>query len=168
MNIFHLDKTPKIAAQFHNNRHCVKMITESAQILSNCYSVDMLKHAPRTKKGETRSHSYPFHPCSKWVQQSLDNWMYVVELGMELQSEATYRGYEKAHSSLFIEWCLDNVPELPDIGPTPEVLAMPDNRKIGDTITSYREYYSKDKVYMKNGKRMDFWGKRDVPFWFYC
>ena len=141
------------------------MITESAQILSNCYSGDVLKHAPRAKSGAERRHSYPFHPCCKWAKESLDNWMYVVELGLELQVEASYRGYAKSHSSLFIEWCLHNIPELPDIGFTNPVLAMPDNRKIGDAVTSYREYYCKDKVFMKNGKRMNFWGRRGEPYW---
>lgn len=29
MNIFYLDPTPSICAQYHNDKHCVKMILES-------------------------------------------------------------------------------------------------------------------------------------------
>ncbi len=32
MNIFYLNKDPKIAAIEHNDKHCVKMILEYAQI----------------------------------------------------------------------------------------------------------------------------------------
>jgi len=33
MNIFILDNNPKLAAQYHCDKHCVKMILESAQLL---------------------------------------------------------------------------------------------------------------------------------------
>lgn len=34
MNIFYLDENPEICARFHNDKHNVKMIVESAQLLS--------------------------------------------------------------------------------------------------------------------------------------
>ena len=37
MNIFLLDKDPKIAAQYHCDKHVVKMILESAQMLCSAY-----------------------------------------------------------------------------------------------------------------------------------
>ena len=39
MNIFFLDKDPIIAAQYHCDKHCVKMILESAQLLSTAHRV---------------------------------------------------------------------------------------------------------------------------------
>ena len=33
MNIFVLDEDPVLAAQYHNNKHCVKMILESLQMM---------------------------------------------------------------------------------------------------------------------------------------
>ena len=37
MNIFYLDKDPVIAAQMSADKHCVKMILESAQMLSTAH-----------------------------------------------------------------------------------------------------------------------------------
>ena len=37
MNIFHLDKDPKICAEYHCDKHIVKMILETAQMLSTAY-----------------------------------------------------------------------------------------------------------------------------------
>lgn len=39
MNIFALDSEPKLAARYHLDRHCVKMILEYAQILSTVHRV---------------------------------------------------------------------------------------------------------------------------------
>jgi len=39
MNIFYLDKDPVIAAQMSADKHCVKMILESAQMLSTAHRV---------------------------------------------------------------------------------------------------------------------------------
>ena len=39
MNIFYLDKNPKIAAQMHCDKHVVKMVLEYAQILSTAHRV---------------------------------------------------------------------------------------------------------------------------------
>ena len=37
MNIFVLDKNPRIAALYHCDKHCVKMILETAQMLSTAH-----------------------------------------------------------------------------------------------------------------------------------
>ena len=37
MNIFYLDSDPIICAKMHNDKHCVKMILESAQMLSTAH-----------------------------------------------------------------------------------------------------------------------------------
>ena len=39
MNIFYLDRNPKIAAQMHCDKHVVKMVLEYAQILSTAHRV---------------------------------------------------------------------------------------------------------------------------------
>ena len=39
MNIFYLDKNPKIAAEMHCDKHVVKMITETAQLLSTAHRI---------------------------------------------------------------------------------------------------------------------------------
>jgi len=39
VNIFYLDKNPKIAAEMHCDKHVVKMITETAQLLSTAHRI---------------------------------------------------------------------------------------------------------------------------------
>ena len=39
MNIFYLNESPEIAAVEHNDKHCVKMILESAQMLCTAHRV---------------------------------------------------------------------------------------------------------------------------------
>jgi hypothetical protein len=39
MNIFYLDKDPKTCAQYHCDKHVVKMILEYAQLLSTAHRV---------------------------------------------------------------------------------------------------------------------------------
>ena len=43
MNIFILDKNPKIAAEYHCDKHVVKMILESAQMLSTTHWLQSLE-----------------------------------------------------------------------------------------------------------------------------
>ncbi len=37
MNIFYLDNDPKVCAEMHNDKHCIKMILEYAQLLSTAH-----------------------------------------------------------------------------------------------------------------------------------
>ena len=39
MNIFYLDSDPRIAAKYHCDKHVVKMILESGQMLSTAHRV---------------------------------------------------------------------------------------------------------------------------------
>ena len=39
MNIFYLHKHPEIAAQMHVDKHCVKMILETCQLLSTAHRI---------------------------------------------------------------------------------------------------------------------------------
>ncbi len=39
MNIFYRDNSPALAAKYHNDKHVVKMILESAQMLSTAHRV---------------------------------------------------------------------------------------------------------------------------------
>ena len=39
MNIFYLHREPDIAAQMHVDKHCVKMILETCQLLSTAHRI---------------------------------------------------------------------------------------------------------------------------------
>ena len=151
MNIFFLDFDTQKCAEYHCDKHVVKMILETAQLL--CGVHHMTPQVPYKL-------SHKNHPCAIWVRESLSNYLYLCDLGLELCKEYTYR-YGKRHKSQdVIEWCLDNKPNIHDVDFTAPPKAMPDEYKVEDVIESYRNYY--------RGAKSGFavWKKRNIPEWF--
>jgi len=138
MNIFVLDADPKVAATMLCDKHVVKMILESAQMLSTvAYAYG---HTPRYRPTHTK------HPCTLWVGESKSNWKWLVAHSLEMCREYTRR-YGKVHKSqAVIQWCVDNQtgPSI-DSGQTPFRLAMPDIYKTNNPVESYRNYYLGEK-----------------------
>ena len=153
MNIFFLDFDTKKCAEYHCDKHVVKMVLETAQLLCGSHWV--------TGSEAPYKLSHKNHPCAIWVRESLSNYLYLCDLGLELCKEYTYR-YGKRHKSQdIIEWCLVNKPNIHDIDFTTPQLAMGDEFKIGgDVIESYRNYYIKAK------KEITKWKYRPIPNWF--
>jgi hypothetical protein len=155
MNIFFLSEDPKECAKFHNNKHVVKMILETAQLLCGVHHM--------TEGGQydiPYKLSHKNHPCSLWTRKSLSNYLWLCELGLELCQEYTYR-YGKTHKSKqVIEWCLDKKPNIDDIGFIDPPKAMPDEYKVNSVIESYRNYYLGAKSSFCN------WKNRETPDWF--
>lgn len=155
MNIFFLDENPTLSAQYHVDKHVVKMILETAQLLCGVHHVTAhdSTHVPYKL-------SHKNHPCSIWCRESLSNYLYLCELGLELSKEYTYR-YGKRHKSQeVIEWCLINKPNIPDIEFTDPAKAMPDEFKVDSVVESYRNYYMGAK------SNLAVWKNREKPFWF--
>jgi hypothetical protein len=155
MNIFFLDEDPTMSAQYHVDKHVVKMILETAQLLCGVHHATTPDNTYVPYKL-----SHKNHPCSIWARTSLSNYLYLCELGLELCKEYTYR-YGKRHKSQdVIEWCLINKPNVPDVEFTEPAKAMPDEYKVGDVVQSYRNYYM--------GAKSGFatWKNRQKPFWF--
>ena len=152
MNIFFLDKDVKKCAQYHCDKHVVKMILETAQLLCGAHWVNG-KEAPYKL-------SHKNHPCSIWTRESLSNYLLLCELGLELCDEYTYRYGKKHKSQNIIEWCLTNKPNITDNGLTEPPKAMPEEYKTDCVIQSYRNYY--------NGAKSNFavWKNRESPAWF--
>jgi hypothetical protein len=153
MNIFFLDYDPKKCAQYHNDKHVVKMILETAQLLCGVHWV-IGNEAPYKL-------SHKNHPCSIWVRSSLENYLWLCELGLELCIEYEYR-YGKKHKTYdVIMWCILNKPNISDVEFTTPPLAMPDHCKIeNNPIKSYRNYYMIEKSSFCK------WKGRDVPNWY--
>ena len=161
MQIFYVHSDPQIAAESLCDKHCNKQIIESAQMLANAYASEELKLAPKTKKGEYRKYSYLHHPCSKWVLQSLENWQWLLTHGLALVKEKYLRTKKLHYTSVFLEWCDDNTPNLPSIGMTSPSMAIPEHLQNPNIMESYREYYKKDKL--KNIECV--WTLRQPPDW---
>lgn len=151
MNIFLLDWNPRRCARWHCDKHVVKMILESCQLLYTAHwvlmSVDDIEPpyihcAPR--RGYKPTHRN--HPCAVWVRESLDNYRWLVRLARELLREYTHR-YQKQHACTeHVEWlALVEPTGLTSRGLTLPPQAMPDAHKHSNPIEGYRTYYRTDK-----------------------
>ena len=104
MNIFILDTDPKLCAQYHNDKHVVKMILETAQLLCGVH------HMLETKLEIPYKLSHKNHPCSIWVRECLENYVWLCDLGIELCLEYTHRYGKRHNSHAIIAWCITNHP----------------------------------------------------------
>ena len=153
MNIFFLDDDIKKCAQYHCDKHVVKMILETAQLLCGVHHViDQVTDQVPYKL------SHKNHPCSIWTRESLTNYLVLCELGLELCYEYTYRYGRRHKSQEVIEWCVTNKPNICDKGYTEPPKAMPDEYKVDSVVESYRNYYRGAKV------SFAVWKNREKPF----
>ena len=179
MNIFYLDHDTQICAEMHNNKHCVKMILEYAQLLSTAHRVldgvelNCLSDSGRKKKfwtlGDSRDYklykaTHINHPSAVWARKTHQNYIWLSQLLHALCKEYTYR-YGKIHKverdgllEELYEWPI-KIPIGEFTEPTP---AMPDDVKVpGDSLASYHNYYNKNKTHLAD------WKNRPVPQWFH-
>jgi len=150
MNIFALHSKPSIAARYHCDKHVVKMIVESVQLLSNAlHSLNL--SAPYKK-------THFNHPCSIWARTSLQNYQWLWQLADHLGKEYTYR-YGKIHKShqVLQEFIPQLIP-LPNIQQTEFANATP--YKHLPVIQAYKTYYQQDKASFAT------WKNRNKPRWF--
>jgi hypothetical protein len=157
MNIFVLDYDSEKAAKYHPDRHIVKMPLEAVQLLCSAHT-RLGNDAPyNISKGHLS------HPCALWVQESADNYVWLLNFARALFKEYTHR-YKKRHKSEdVLDWCAENIPNLPQKGLTPFAQAMPEECKNPDVIRAYRKYFIDYKWNPKsfNFKRADF-----TPDWY--
>ena len=157
MNIFFLDIDPTKCAQYHLDKHVVKMIIETAQML---YSVHWVFEKDLPEGSYRKTHVN--HPCSVWARQSNQNYKWLCLLGIELCREYTYR-YGKIHKTeRHINWLDSNMPDLPDINFTEPAQAMPDEYKDINPVVAYRNFYVKNKMELRGITK---YTKRPIPDW---
>lgn len=151
MNIFVLSDDVMQAAEYHVDRHIVKMPLESAQML--CTNLSNLQIPTPYKPVHQK------HPCTIWAGKSAQNYQWLCDLGLALCLEYTYR-YKKIHKcEEVINYCSKFIKEFQNTGLTPFAQAMPDQFKNDNAIQAYRNYY-------KNGKNhLHQWTMRPVPEW---
>jgi hypothetical protein len=180
VNLFFLDRDLDLCAEYHIDKHLIKMILETAQLLTTAIWVDKyIGHAPRKLTSEelgvlkdvkrntpsidsrvfTRYLStHENHPSAVWVRSSLENFSWTVCYANALNSEGIYRGY-KDHASCAEVNRLPEPTKLPDLGFTPFALAMPEHLKSEDPVASYRMFYMLDKWPFAS------WKVRGKPHW---
>ena len=96
MNIFVLSKCPHRAAIALVDKHVVKMILESVQLLSTAFIFvvpeNERENIPHYKKAHMN------HPCAVWARERRMNFMWLGLLALAISKEYTYR-YKKVHKS---------------------------------------------------------------------
>lgn len=155
MQIFILDKDPNKAAKMLCDKHVVKMIVESAQILSTVHHIydSKSKHLVYKKTHEK-------HPCVLWACKSKDNYLWLLNHLHELIKEYNYR-YHKIHKTTEIKKILEEAPKgLFSVGLTPFAQVVPEEYRQKDTVKAYRKFYKKEKQSFAK------WTKRKKPSWF--
>jgi hypothetical protein len=153
MNIFVLSIIPREAAEYHCDKHVVKMILETAQLLYCSHWITNPDNVPTTAYRKTHVN----HPCSVWARESAENYRWLAELGLSLCQEYTFR-YGKRHKTEdHLVWLAANMPPLPEVGRTPFRMAMPDEFKCDDPVLAYQAYYLGAK------ERMLTFSKRPPP-----
>ena len=153
MNIFVLDTDIPTCAQYHCDKHVVKMITEYCQLLSTCMHTLGYEYAPYKP-------THKNHPCGVWVKESRSNYEWLWKLADEVGKEYTSR-YKKLHLSHLR--LLNDIPvtlkKLPDQGLTPFVNCT-EHKHIDDVVEAYRESYLTDKAHFVK------WKASKIPYWF--
>lgn len=153
MNIFIFDEDISLCARYYCDKYAVKMPLEFAQLLCTAHHLNNSSYDTPYKP--THRH----HPCAKWSAESLENYVWLVNLGLKLCEEYTYR-YGKVHKcEEIINWCGTRQPDFQSVERTPFALAMPDQYKCEDAVKAYRDYYLGEK------RHLFAWKKRPVPWW---
>jgi aminopeptidase-like protein len=153
MQVFVLDKNPTKSAKMLCDKHVVKMVLESAQILS---TVHYLQNT--TYKTNVYAPTHIKHPCVIWANDSKKNYLWLLKHLKALLKEYTYR-YNKIHKTKTILKYLKKTPKNLKNKKLYFVLAMPDKYKQKDVVKSYRDYYiNEKKSFLK-------YTKRKSPFW---
>ena len=170
MNIFWLSLNIKKCAKYHCDKHVVKMILESAQMLCTAhhyyYGITGIYLVNREYLYKKTSYK---HPCTAWVIESYYNYMKLYDLYIELCKEYTYR-YKKIHlCEIKLLKLLSTAPyKIPCIFNNKLPIAIANKELLiynvygeVDVVESYRRYYVIEK------SRFALWNKgRDIPKWY--
>ena len=181
MNVFFLDQDAKLCAQYHVDRHVVKMCTEQCQVLSTAHRIlDGKESIALSKSGRKQKvwtlddkdfeqniykATHINHPSAKWARHCAENYRWLFEMTQCLMDEYTYR-YGKHHACERLIPYLAALPKnISTAHPfSPPWRAMPDEYKKPKTdpnycVESYRAYYNGAKRHIFN------WKNRPTPDW---
>jgi hypothetical protein len=176
MNIFYLDKECDTNAEYHVDKHVVKMPVEYCQMLSTAHRVldgKAVITKSDTGRKKTEWHlddetlnkelykaTHINHPCAVWVRQSSENYRYLFTLLCSLLSEYTLR-YNKVHACdkklAYLFKHPENIQCDLDFIEPPK--CMPEDCQVDSVVESYRNFYKKYKSHILN------WKHGEIPEW---
>jgi hypothetical protein len=163
MNIFATSQCPIQCAQEMTNVHVVKMILESAQLLSTAHFV-----LDGAQVGYKPTHQN--HPCAIWARETSANYNWLYRHLTALCNEFTFRT-GKTHKTSEQLWALADFPLQIKIGTlTPFALCMPEEfARLGlfDQTLAYQGYLNvKFAEWRSRDKPIKVeWTNRPTPSW---
>jgi len=160
MNIFFLSLSPEESAIFACDKHVIKMILESTQLLytaQNLSEINNLENNPYIPYKPTHKN----HPSAIWTRESIHHYNWLCDLALAYCKEYKYRyGEEKEHAcQKHLLWLKQNPPQISDTPFFQPPQCMPDKYKQESSIEAYRAYYIGEKIgFIK-------YTKREPPDW---
>jgi hypothetical protein len=182
MNIFYLSKDPKQCAEWMVDKHTIKMILESAQLLSTAHRLLDGKMTeifteragksykkkvwvlPDRRESILYSATHINHPSAIWARQSVENYNWLVDHMFALGDEYTYR-YGKKHKTIEnLGYTIQSPPfNLKEWDETLMPSCMADQYIVSeDPIVNYQNYYKKGKAHLHR------YTKRNPPDWLFA
>lgn len=173
MNIFFLSLIPQLCAQMHGDKHVIKMILESVQMLCTAYrmlngevkctkqvkgcigNTDWICEVEEETKMKPYRITHQKHGCTVWTATCQGNFLWLCHLAYWLCIEKEIRWPEnQPHKSKpLVIWFLNNPPNI-DLFPcqhidcfTPPFLAMPDQYKVTTSDDEYQNAISSYQQY---------------------
>lgn len=188
MNIFVLHPNPRKSARWHVDKHVIKMLLETCQLLYTAHWVvaypELKQHKSpvalsRAQKGLSVPASmesapcsslgqigyrpcHVLHPCAVWTRQTAGNYHWLSRLGLHLAEEYLYR-FGKHHAcEEHIRWLHEHRPALRPYPRRPFAIAMAEEYRISkNPIICYRHYYRTSKA----ERGLIRYTGRHVPHW---
>lgn len=178
MNIFYTDTNPTVAARNMVDRHVVKMILETAQILSTAHRYcdgkpTKVNYVDRRGRKKTKivlrlnndddyyAATHINHPSTVWARQTSSNYEWLYEHLLALGDEYTFR-YGKQHKTIVDRAAiLKNLPNNILVDSMTTMPSCMDKQYIlsNDPVINYRNYYIVGKRHIHR------WTKRTPPNW---
>lgn len=132
MNIFVTDPCPIESAKFLDSKRVIKMVLESAQILSTNMHVLGIPNAPYRKTHQN-------HPVTVWSRGSRANYMWLLAHFKALSDEYTAR-YGKVHKCIqYYGTFSDAANSVPD-GPLSDFVNCTTYPEEADVFVAYKKH----------------------------
>ena len=160
MNIFYLHSDTKKCAEMHCDKHVVKMILETAQLLSTAHRIFTTQQISNNSENSILyKATHKNHPSAVWARKSQKNYLWLSSLLRNLCLEYTYR-YGKIHAveqKGLLQFLSENIPvNMPDDAFTEPPQCMPDEfKRDGNSIAAYRQYYAIGKKHLLTYKKRE-------------
>lgn len=160
MNIFYIHQNAVTAAKAMTSKHVVKMILESAQLLSTAhrmldgkFKIGLTETGRRQQQWDHENSAlykatHVNHPSAVWVRESDENYEWLYDHFIALTQEYSSRYFGRTHATaklLAHDLCLPpknikcgNMTKMPQ--------AMPECYQNKDSVFAYRSYYVSEKL----------------------